>query len=607
MKDLELLRHYEPVLAFTEGELFFPCSAEKYVEECSLWLRTADGQDKLVVPANQLTIGTLGEALSAPPGGTLYMRFVDTPLTGIEYQRWLRSDNLPDFSASGRLARVGLLSRFLSSFFNVSLLIRGIVPGGTTAAAQIQYENSLKARSSNHYSYYGRVLRDGDYVILNYLYFYAMNNWRSSYYGVNDHEADWEQVFIYLSENSDGTLTPRWVAYASHDFSGDDLRRHWNDPELQKVDGRHPIVFVAAGSHASYFEPGEYLMNLQPGFIKPVSRLAQEVRKFWTERLGQGDSKQLEHQLDVAFSVPFVDYARGDGKRIGPGQSETWLKPTLLTSDMGWVENYRGLWGLETRDLLGGERAPAGPKFNRNGSTRKTWFNPLGWAGLHKITPPEAVKSRVNNRIRELKVEQQELSNKIAERRDQLRQLELETHSLLRFSAIEIKDNGRKERINELSEELNELYERLIIQDETLHTLKVFNMKLDHGAGDDDLQSHITHKHSPEPPLGQQSLIIDLWAAISSGLLLFSFALLLVFDAGNWLLWVISVSVMFAVIEATLRGRLAQFLVNITLALAGITVVILLMQYLWLLALLIILGLARLLIVDNLREIRRLR
>src|SRR6266436_915198 len=35
--DLRLLRRYEPVLRFTEGELFLPMPVEDYLERCSLW------------------------------------------------------------------------------------------------------------------------------------------------------------------------------------------------------------------------------------------------------------------------------------------------------------------------------------------------------------------------------------------------------------------------------------------------------------------------------------------------------------------------------------------------------------------------------------------
>ena len=70
--------------------------------------------------------------------------------------------------------------------------------------------------------------------MLHYLFFYAMNDWRSTFHGANDHEADWEQMFVYLYEDGQGELVPRWVACASHDYYGDNLRRRWDDPLLAR-------------------------------------------------------------------------------------------------------------------------------------------------------------------------------------------------------------------------------------------------------------------------------------------------------------------------------------------------------------------------------------
>jgi hypothetical protein len=42
--------------------------------------------------------------------------------------------------------------------------------------------------------------------------FGAMNDWRSTFAGVNDHEADWEQITLFLAEPAPGGIRswPRW-------------------------------------------------------------------------------------------------------------------------------------------------------------------------------------------------------------------------------------------------------------------------------------------------------------------------------------------------------------------------------------------------------------
>ena len=46
-------------------------------------------------------------------------------------------------------------------------------------------------------------------------FFYAMKDWRSTFGGVNDHEGDWEQVTLFLTE-SDAAEEPElaWVAFS---------------------------------------------------------------------------------------------------------------------------------------------------------------------------------------------------------------------------------------------------------------------------------------------------------------------------------------------------------------------------------------------------------
>jgi hypothetical protein len=107
----------------------------------------------------------------------------------------------------------------------------------------------------------------------------------------------------------------------------------------------------------------------------------------WRDTLGQPDPGDLAARARRAFSVPFVDYARGDGLVVGPGGDADW-DPILISDGDGWVDRYRGLWGLDTGDRFAGERAPAGPKYTRTGGVRQSWHDPLGFAGLDKVAPP---------------------------------------------------------------------------------------------------------------------------------------------------------------------------------------------------------------------------
>ena len=90
------------------------------------------------------------------------------------------------------------------------------------------------------------------------------------------------------------------------------------------------------------------------------------------------------------------------------------------------MDGYRGLWGLDTWDPLGGERAPSGPKYNRDGTVRESWSDPLGWAGLDKVLPPREMIVATEELLAKLGTEQVELAAQIERQRDMARTLELE-------------------------------------------------------------------------------------------------------------------------------------------------------------------------------------
>ena len=53
-----------------------------------------------------------------------------------------------------------------------------------------------------------------------------------------------------------------WVAFSAHDEVGDDLRRRIDDPDLELVDGTHPVVYAGAGSHSGAYLPGDYIVTV---------------------------------------------------------------------------------------------------------------------------------------------------------------------------------------------------------------------------------------------------------------------------------------------------------------------------------------------------------
>ena len=192
-------------------------------------------------------------------------------------------------------------------------------------------------------STYARSVRASeDERYLEYWQFYVFNDWN------NRHEADWELVVV-RAVRTNGTWEPRAVACSAH-FGGTWRLRG----SFQERDG-HPIVFVAKGSHAQYFDslPGGYptpytapldLLDLQ---IKLV--IQNDWRDIVVERV------RPEPQSYRLIVVP---------ERLArdPWQPADW--------DAWWWLRFEGGWGA--RDAV------KGPRFQET-----KWEDPRKWVDTY--------------------------------------------------------------------------------------------------------------------------------------------------------------------------------------------------------------------------------
>jgi hypothetical protein len=593
--DLALLRQYEPVIRYTHGEHFFPFDVARYVGHCGLWEQPERSPAREIVPHGELIIDDLPRIPAQD--GIQFLQFVE-PLGGRDLQRALAHPNRPRFHARGRLARVGLVSRIVDAMFTLTLMLRGTVPGGTSSAAEQAYRD-LQAQDER-YTYYGRVLRHDDYLVLHYLFFYCMNDWRSAFHGVNDHEADWEQVVIYLEDRGSEPPRPAWIAYATHDHQGDDLRRRWDDPEVEKI-GDHPVVYAGAGSHASYFVPGEYLVTVSLSPLKPLIRVLRAGQRFWRDILRQGDPEPAQ-DIGELFRIPFVDYARGDGLSIGPGGDKSW-SPVLLDPVPAWVSSYRGLWGFYARDPVSGENAPAGPKFKRDSTIRQSWHDPLGWSGLHKVDPPGQMAATLSRQLAALQASQADDRAAAGELHAKLRRLHAQDRALLGQHHLDDARHRIWAEVRQHERELHRLYAAIAERGEIIRACQ---QRLDALAAGDigPLRAHIRHPHQPQSAEEiRTSSLAESWAAFSVGLLLVALVLLLV-TRDNWLPGVGVLIAAFTALEIIFREGFETLILRVTLALSLAAMLVLIYEFFWQIVLLGVMAVGLLIICDNLRELR---
>jgi hypothetical protein len=600
--DRALLQRFEPVIRYTRGEQFFPLDVEPYVRESSLWVLRPGEDPERLVPEGELTLGKLAEPRADGFGAVHYLKFIEAPnlVQLAQYLLERRKEEEKFRPGRGRLARVGYLSRFVAALFSLTLLARGRIPGDTAIAAALVYRRLLAGRE--HYTYYGRVVRDphSNWVVLQYWFFYPFNNWRSGFFGVNDHEADWEMVSVYLATTPEGELRPEWAAYASHDFAGDDLRRRWDDPELEKL-GEHPVIYAGAGSHASYFQPGEYLTELEIPFLAPLQRVVDIARSLWQRLLGLGQGEVPEVNV---FRIPFVDYARGDGLAIGPGQARTWAPPELLDPTPGWAREYRGLWGVFVRDPVAGENAPAGPLFNRDGRMRRAWYDPVGWAGLDKLPPPTEELARIRQRLSELAERRAAQTRALAEKTHELMDLGVEDLAMESRAHLRRLHDGHAGRMATLSREAAELRAHMAEDDALRQALELYAEQLACGHRGDP-RAHLRRAHTPASDGGLRlSLLAETWSAISIGLLLIGFVLIVLFARQYLLVGLTALISAIVFVEAGFRRQLAQLVSSVTIGLALVCGLILLFEFFWEIVIVSVLVAGGYIMWENWRELR---
>ena len=606
-KVISLLRRFEPVIRSTRGDRFYPMDVEPYVRACSLWVQRPGEEAVCVVPGNELTLDRLAQQPRDEAGTVHFLKFTDEDDLGHDARQYLRrvmdrKGSRRAFRAGrGRLARVGYFSRFVDALYSIALLARGRVPGESAAAASLAYERIMA--EEEHYRYHGRVLRQDGWIVLQYWLFYPFNDWRSGFFGANDHEADWEKIFVYLSESEDGEVGPEWVGYAAHNYTGDNLRRRWDDPEVEKV-GEHPVIYVGAGSHASYYAPGEYLTELTLPLPRPLARVTEAVRSFWKTRLGQ-------YVEDVGgdggyFTIPFVDYARGDGLSVGEGGDRAWDEPRLITDPPpDWVSGYRGLWGLYARDPFEGEDAPAGPMYNRDKSISRAWYDPVGWAGLDKVPPPNQSLEAIFEQRADIISRCDALRAEIDDKSRQLKKLGTELAAMRDRSHLDAPYEEGKRRVAELSGELDRLRARLATDEAVSESLQEYAGRLKAGERD-PVRAHISRAHRPasEDEL-RVSRVAEAWAAASVGLMLISFVGIAIFEREHLISMLVFSIAFFTFVEAGFRGRLVNVVSSANIGLAVVATLILVYEFFWPLVVAAVLALGFYVLWDNLRELRR--
>ncbi|GAA1123632.1 hypothetical protein GCM10009630_21930 [Kribbella jejuensis] len=186
-------------------------------------------------------------------------------------------------------------------------------------------EWSARINSKHPATVYAHVAEDPAYpdqLSLEYWFFYVFNDYN------NTHEGDWESVqLVFDAPTPTAALAtnPIAIGYSQH---GGAERARWGDIKLEIVDGTHPVVYPAAGSHANKYGQRLYLGRGSEGLgcddtTRPATELRPQVAYVPMAR------------ADYLTQFPWLGFEGRWGERqasffdgpTGPNMKASWTRP----------------------------------------------------------------------------------------------------------------------------------------------------------------------------------------------------------------------------------------------------------------------------------------
>jgi hypothetical protein len=226
--DAKLLARYEPVLVLHAAERFSPVSVDGFLQTAQLEERVGNGW--------RAASGLLPKA--DPPG------CATAPCWRLR---------IPGCTATAGIASIACYA-------------------ATPAAASPP-------------AVYGAARRSKNRIALEYWYWYAADFWSGRYPPTDEvwqaHEGDWEAVTVVLTSAG----KPLYTGYSQHECG---KRRAW--ARVRKSGATHPVAYVALGSHANYYAPGDQPLDLREQCYDPVGAaiLRADLGGVVLDRLGGG-------------------------------------------------------------------------------------------------------------------------------------------------------------------------------------------------------------------------------------------------------------------------------------------------------------------------------
>lgn len=298
----DLLRRFQPAVRYDSNEQFFADSAAQY----------------MVNPGNELRRGRGDDA-----GGGVIAR------------------------AQPRAEEQQLALGFLGpkTYADGSPVEKGDLIGVEGQDYRAQYRRLRIARPDLKNVLYGHAVEANGRLWLQYWLWYFYNDYQLAF-GIGTHEGDWEMVQLRIDDPSGH---PDVAVYAQHTYG--EMRR-WED--IEKVAGQpdRPVIYVARGSHASYFDAGYH----QTEAWYDIADGEREAPKLRLEILGADEPAWARWPGRWGDTRPREKGIESDSP-TGPGAKKQWDDPdTMLNNPPATSHHGRGDEGPAIQALRAGGR-----------------------------------------------------------------------------------------------------------------------------------------------------------------------------------------------------------------------------------------------------------
>jgi hypothetical protein len=263
------------------------------------------------------------------------------------------------------------------------------------------------------------------------------------------------------------------------------------------------------------------------------------------------------------------------------------------------------LWGFYAQDPFEGEDAPAGPMYNHDKSVRHEWYDPVGWAGLDKVPTQAEALSAVLEQRSEVVTRCAKLQTEIEQKSHQLKRLGVEAAAMRGRAHLASPYRAKKMQLDELSEELDRLRAQVVADRIVSESLEDYAARLRAGERE-PARAHISRALRPvSENEGRTGRVAEVWGAVSVGLMLMALVWIVMFKRQAIDSALIASIALFAFLEASFRGRLANLVSSVNVGLGIVAALIIVYEFFWQIVALAVLVVGLYVLWDNLRELRR--